>query len=205
MGGQRLCGDPQKFMLGVVGIGYEAALDDVGGAGDLGQQRRDEATGAGLGRCDLKGARPAEIDQRVGRSEHRLRENGARHHHFRYLNHASGSKALIGNTPTPNASGGYGNVQTMSPGTPWALCITPGPNQVLYSSDAFPGRIYKLTLEGKVLGMIGGGGRTAKKFGWIHEMACPNENTLYVGELLNWRVQKLTLHPTNQQRAENNR
>jgi hypothetical protein len=116
-----------------------------------------------------------------------------------------GSKALIGNTPTPNASGGYGNVATMSPGSPWALCITPGPNQVLYSSDAFPGRIYKLTLDGKVLGMIGGGGRTAKKFGWIHEIACPNENTLYVGELLNWRVQKITLHPTNQQRAENNR
>src|SRR6267142_1593937 len=113
-----------------------------------------------------------------------------------------GSKALIGNTPTPNSSGGYGNVQTQAPGSPWALCITPGPNPVLYSSDAFPGRIYKLTLDGKVLGMIGGGGRIQGKFGWIHEIACPNENTLYVGELLNWRVQKLTLRPTPQQRAD---
>jgi len=113
-----------------------------------------------------------------------------------------GSKALIGNTPTPNSSGGYGNVQTQAPGAPWALCITPGPNQVLYSSDAFPGRIYKLSLDGKVLGMLGGGGRIQGKFGWIHEIACPNENTLYVGELLNWRVQKLTLHPTPQQRAD---
>jgi len=26
-------------------------------------------------------------------------------------------------------------------------------------------------------------------------MACPSENVLYVGELLNWRVQKLILHP----------
>jgi len=116
-----------------------------------------------------------------------------------------GSKALIGNTPNANSSGGYGTVLTQAPGSPWAICITPGPNQVLYSSDAFPGRIYKLTLDGKVLGMLGGGGRTAKKFAWIHEIACPNENTLYVGELLSWRVQKLTLHPTNQQRAENNR
>jgi len=33
------------------------------------------------------------------------------------------------------------------------------------------------------------------RFGWIHEMACPSENELYVGELLNWRLQKLTLHP----------
>jgi hypothetical protein len=26
-------------------------------------------------------------------------------------------------------------------------------------------------------------------------MACPSENVLYVGELLNWRVQKLILKP----------
>jgi hypothetical protein len=26
-------------------------------------------------------------------------------------------------------------------------------------------------------------------------MACPSENTLWVAELLNWRVQKLELHP----------
>jgi hypothetical protein len=34
-----------------------------------------------------------------------------------------------------------------------------------------------------------------KQFGWVHEMHCASENTLYVAELLNWRVQKLTLHP----------
>jgi hypothetical protein len=32
-------------------------------------------------------------------------------------------------------------------------------------------------------------------------MACPSENELYVAEILNWRVQKLILHP-GQQRAE---
>jgi hypothetical protein len=26
-------------------------------------------------------------------------------------------------------------------------------------------------------------------------MACPTENLLYVAEILNWRVQKLVLHP----------
>ena len=87
---------------------------------------------------------------------------------------------------------------TMAPGAPWALCITP-PNaqgqQFLYSSDAFPGRVYKLTLDGKVLGMLGKSGHGAKTFGWIHEIACPSENELYVAELLNWRVQKLTLKP----------
>jgi len=28
-----------------------------------------------------------------------------------------------------------------------------------------------------------------------YEMACPSENELFVAELLNWRVQKLVLHP----------
>ena len=80
-------------------------------------------------------------------------------------------------------------------GAPWAICITPGPNQVLYSADAVPGRIYKLTLDGKVLGTLGEAGKEPKQFGWIHEIACPSENELYVAELLNWRVQKLVLHP----------
>jgi hypothetical protein len=83
----------------------------------------------------------------------------------------------------------------MQPGSPWTICITPGPTQYLYSSDAFPGRVYKLTLDGKVLGMFGRSGRQPKQFGWIHEIACPSENEIYVAELLNWRVQKLILHP----------
>jgi 6-bladed beta-propeller len=99
-------------------------------------------------------------------------------------------KPVIGNALDPNATSG-----TFSPGAPWAICITPGPNQVLYSADAYPGRIYKLSLDGKVLGVIGGPGRQLKQFGWVHEIACPSENVLYVAELLNWRVQKLVLHP----------
>jgi hypothetical protein len=94
---------------------------------------------------------------------------------------------------TPNAQAGVNQS-----GAPWAICITPpaaGGTQYLYSADAFPGRIYKLTLDGKVLGYLGKSGRMPKEFGWIHEMACPNENTVYAAEILNWRVQKLTLHP----------
>jgi hypothetical protein len=84
---------------------------------------------------------------------------------------------------------------TMTPGAPWALCITSGPNQVLYVSDAYPGRIYKLALDGKVLGVLGSSGKRPKQFGWAHEIACPSENVLFVAEILNWRVQKLILHP----------
>jgi DNA-binding beta-propeller fold protein YncE len=86
-------------------------------------------------------------------------------------------------------------IGTMGPGAPWTVCITPPPNQVLYASDAFPGRVYKISLDGKVLGKFGEAGKQLKQFGWIHEIACPSENEIYVGELLNWRVQKLILHP----------
>jgi hypothetical protein len=85
-------------------------------------------------------------------------------------------------------------------GAPWAICITKGPTQYLYSADAVPGRIYKLTLDGKVLGVLGDAGKRVGEFGWIHQIACPSENELWIGEILNWRVQKLTLHPTKEQR-----
>lgn len=96
------------------------------------------------------------------------------------------ARPAIGNKPTATTG-------TMAPGAPWTVCITPGPKQVLYTSDAFPGRIYKLSLDGKVLGMLGKSGKQLGEFGWIHEIACPSENELYVAELLNWRVQKLLL------------
>jgi DNA-binding beta-propeller fold protein YncE len=100
------------------------------------------------------------------------------------------ARPAIGAKPTQTTG-------TMAPGAPWAICITPGPNQVLYASDAFPGRIYKLTLDGKVLGVLGQSGKQLKQFGWIHEIACPSENELYVAELLNWRIQKLVLEPSH--------
>ncbi|MGC2517849.1 MAG: peptidyl-alpha-hydroxyglycine alpha-amidating lyase family protein [Burkholderiales bacterium] len=99
-------------------------------------------------------------------------------------------RPAIGNMPDPDATKG-----TFAPGAPWTVCITPGPNPVLYTSDAYPGRLYKLSLDGKVLGVLGESGRQLKQFGWIHEIACPSENVVYVAELLNWRVQKLILHP----------
>ena len=100
------------------------------------------------------------------------------------------TQPAIGNRPAdPFAAGSQG------PGAPWAICITPGPNQVLYSSDSYPGRVYKLSLDGRVLGWLGKSGKQLKQFGWVHEIACPSENEIYVAEILNWRVQKLLLRP----------
>lgn len=98
---------------------------------------------------------------------------------------------LFGNRPVIGAPG----VATQQPGAPWTLCITPaekGPQRI-FVSDSWPGRVYKLDLDGNVLGWLGGAGRQPKQFGWIHEIACPSETEIYVAELLNWRVQKLTL------------
>jgi hypothetical protein len=104
-----------------------------------------------------------------------------------------GVKAALGATPVQAADGSWPNA-TMAPGAPWAICITPGTsNQVLFAADAFPGRIYKLSLDGKVLGYWGRSGKQLGQFGWIHELACPNPNTVFAAELLNWRVQKMIL------------
>ncbi|HYS48142.1 MAG TPA: peptidyl-alpha-hydroxyglycine alpha-amidating lyase family protein [Xanthobacteraceae bacterium] len=102
------------------------------------------------------------------------------------------ARPAIGNRP--DLSGYMANL-TMTPGAPWTVCITPPPHQVLFTSDAFPGRIYKMSLDGKILGMFGKAGKQLKQFGWVHAIACPSEHEIYVAELLNWRVQKLLLQP----------
>jgi sugar lactone lactonase YvrE len=86
-------------------------------------------------------------------------------------------------------------------GAPMAICVSPGAHQYLYSSNSNDpkepfegGEIYKMDLDGKVLGKFGKAGKMAKEFGTVSEIDCRGENTLLVGEIANWRVQKLTLH-----------
>jgi sugar lactone lactonase YvrE len=100
------------------------------------------------------------------------------------------AKLLFGFTPpTPPTTGSF------APGAPWALCITPGPTQYMYAVDTFPGRLYKMALNGKVLGVYGKSGRQLGEFAWPHGLACPSENLLWVADNANWRVQKLVLRP----------
>ena len=86
-------------------------------------------------------------------------------------------------------------------GAPWAVCITPGPHQYLYSSNSNGtasmenGEIYKMELDGTVLGRFGTAGKLVGEFGSVHEIDCRKENELFVGEITNWRVQRLILHP----------
>jgi DNA-binding beta-propeller fold protein YncE len=100
---------------------------------------------------------------------------------------ASGTRAVNGNTPT-------GDRLAAVIGAPNSICITPGSSQVMFVGEStFPGRIFKLSLEGQVLGVIGRSGRQLKQFSGAHALACPSEKEIYVAETSNWRVQKLVL------------
>ena len=76
-------------------------------------------------------------------------------------------------------------------------CASPGTQPgAVPRREHLAGRIFKVTLDGKVLGVIGKSGRNLKQFSGGHALACPSENEIYVAESSNWRVQKLMLHPT---------
>src|SRR3984893_8315495 len=96
-----------------------------------------------------------------------------------------------------------GNFKTQftNVGAPWAICISPGPHPYLYTSNSNDtgsmdnGEIYKLELDGRILGRFGRAGKLTKEFATVNAIDCRNPNTLYVGELTNWRAQKLSLRP----------
>jgi hypothetical protein len=84
-------------------------------------------------------------------------------------------------------------------GTPRTMCMTRGSTQYLYIShvgdedgmeDAV---IYKVQLDGKVVGRLGSAGKLPKQFGIANSIDCRSDPVLLVGEMTNWRVQKITL------------
>jgi DNA-binding beta-propeller fold protein YncE len=85
-------------------------------------------------------------------------------------------------------------------GAPYAICISSGTHPYLFSSNSNPstsmenGEIYKMELDGTIVGKFGKAGKLLKQFGTVHEIDCRNPNQVFVGELTNWRVQKITLH-----------
>jgi DNA-binding beta-propeller fold protein YncE len=85
-------------------------------------------------------------------------------------------------------------------GDPQAICISPGAHPYLYASDSNPvndidkgGEIYKLELNGTVVGKFGHAGRQLKEFNAANAIDCRTANQLYVAEMGNWRVQKVNL------------
>ena len=50
-----------------------------------------------------------------------------------------------------------------------------------------------MELDGRILGKFGRAGKLPREFGTVNEIDCRNANEIYVGELTNWRVQRLNL------------
>jgi DNA-binding beta-propeller fold protein YncE len=88
----------------------------------------------------------------------------------------------------------FGNI-----GSPLTMCMTSGSPQYLYishSGDADgmeDAAILKTSLDGKVVGKFGSAGKLPKQFGLANSIDCRTENELLVGEMSNWRVQKVAL------------
>src|SRR5262245_16740148 len=88
----------------------------------------------------------------------------------------------------------FGNI-----GTPLTMCMTTGSTQYLYISHSGDpdgmedAAIYKVALDGRVVGKFGSAGKLPKQFGLANSIDCRNENELLVGEMTNWRVQKVML------------
>ena len=91
-------------------------------------------------------------------------------------------------------------------GAPWAVCVTSGPHQYLYASNSNPdnsdsrffpvsGEIYKMELDGTIVGKFGVPGKLLGEFSTTHWIDCRNENELLIAEITAWRVQKIILHP----------
>lgn len=86
-----------------------------------------------------------------------------------------------------------------SVGTPYAMCITKSSPQHLYISHVGDedgmedAAIYKVQLDGKVVGKFGSAGKLPKQFGIANSLDCRSDTELLVGEMTNWRVQRVTL------------
>src|SRR4029079_13510179 len=84
-------------------------------------------------------------------------------------------------------------------GNAQAICITPGGN--MYVSTSNPptdldtaGEIYKMRLDGSMIGKFGRAGKLLKEFGTVDAIDWRTRDTLHLGELRTFQVQKLTIH-----------
>jgi sugar lactone lactonase YvrE len=101
----------------------------------------------------------------------------------------------------------FGNV-----GNPWGVCVSGGPGpknpgkQYLFSTNSWPdsapaaqaeytGEVYKMELDGTIVGKFGRGGKALGEFSTIHQMDCRDPNVIFTAEINNWRSQKILLKP----------
>ena len=80
-------------------------------------------------------------------------------------------------------------------GAPWSLCITNTLRSILFTGDGPTGKIFKMDMSGKVLGMfVTGQDHGEENTGdLVHSLDCRSPNTVYIGSATMWDVQKVTI------------
>jgi sugar lactone lactonase YvrE len=78
-------------------------------------------------------------------------------------------------------------------GAPWTVCTTKGPTQYLYSGDGNTGKIYKVDMNGKLLGWAQTSLGHGQSSCLIHEIHCESETVIYKGDCSTWTVEKITV------------
>ena len=80
-------------------------------------------------------------------------------------------------------------------GSPWGICVSPGSPQYLFSGDGTTGKLYKMDMDGKLLGWaqtsLGQGEDDAGRL--IHMIHCESANVVYLGSAILWQVDKITI------------
>jgi DNA-binding beta-propeller fold protein YncE len=77
-------------------------------------------------------------------------------------------------------------------GAPWTVCTNPGATQYLFSGDG-NGKIYKFSLDGKLVGWAQTSLNHGQSGCLIHELHCESETVLYKGDCSTWTVEKITI------------
>jgi sugar lactone lactonase YvrE len=107
-------------------------------------------------------------------------------------------------------------------GNPWAVCVSGGPGpknpgkQYLYVSNSWPdsapaaaaeftGEVYKMELDGTIVGKFGRAGKALGEFATIHQLDCRDPDVIYTAEINNWRSQKILLKGGRESTVENSR
>ncbi|HXJ01428.1 MAG TPA: peptidyl-alpha-hydroxyglycine alpha-amidating lyase family protein [Micropepsaceae bacterium] len=97
-------------------------------------------------------------------------------------------------------------------GVGWAACASGGDHQYMFLSNSNPngnvpgswditGEIYKVELDGTVVGKFGKPGKLAPGLQVMHMMDCRDPNRPVLGEIESWRVQRFILQPTPAKQA----
>ena len=180
---------PDRCRVGPAGQHFRLGRIHQSQGGEVRQERQVPQAG---GQRESPGRNPASSTRRTG-------SRWMRKGNVYVADRANHRMQVFDNNLGPKAI--YDNI-----GDSWTVCISPGPHQYLFTSNSNPngntpgswditGEIYKMELDGTILGRFGHASKEFGGFQVVHMMDCRNPNEIIVAEIESWRVQKLILKP----------